>query len=74
VIPNLRHPSRFVVFRRSSIWKKGTGDSESICGAPPGIVLTTSSTLHVDFASAALKIPAASSGQPTSKYTAENQG
>lgn len=25
-MPYLRHPSRFVVFSRSSRWKKGTGD------------------------------------------------
>ena len=62
-MPNRRHPSRFVVFRRSSMWKKGTGDSESDCGAPPGMVETTSSTFHVGRASAALRIPAASSGQ-----------
>lgn len=53
LIPNLRQPSRLVVFRRSSMWKKGTGEVESVCGAPPGIVATTASTVHDGFASLA---------------------
>jgi len=50
LIPNRRHPSRFVVFKRSSMWKNGTGDEESVSGAPPGIFATTASTLHGAFA------------------------
>jgi hypothetical protein len=64
-MPNRRHPSRFVVFKRSSMWKNGTGDSEPTSGGPPGIFATTSSTFHVGFACAALNIPAAPSGQLT---------
>ena len=43
---NLRHPSRLVVLRRSSIWKKGTGEDELLCGGPPGSDATTCSTDH----------------------------
>jgi len=46
VMPNLRQPSRLVVLRRSSIWKKGTGEEESVCGGPPGRDSTTCSTDH----------------------------
>jgi hypothetical protein len=56
-MPNLRHPSRLVVFRRSSIWKKGTGELGSGCGTPPGIFATTASTHHGSFAAAAVRIP-----------------
>jgi hypothetical protein len=56
-MPNRRHPSRLVVFSRSSIWKKGTGDSESVAGGPPGIFATTASTVHVGFAFAAPRRP-----------------
>jgi hypothetical protein len=45
-MPNRRHPSRFVVFRRSSIWKKGTGEDEPVSGGPPGIAAMTASTFH----------------------------
>lgn len=31
------------------MWKKGTGEVESVCGAPPGIVATTASTDHDGF-------------------------
>jgi len=45
-MPNRRHPSRFVVFKRSSIWKNGTGEDESVSGGPPGILAMTASTFH----------------------------
>lgn len=31
-MPNLRQPSRLVVFNRSSMWKNGTGDEECVSG------------------------------------------
>lgn len=49
-IPNLLHPSRFEVLRRSRTWKKGTGESELVFGAPPGIFATAASTVHGSFA------------------------
>jgi hypothetical protein len=33
LMPNLLHPSRFVVLRRSSIWKKSMGEVE-LCNGP----------------------------------------
>jgi hypothetical protein len=59
LIPNRRHPSRFVVFKRSSMWKNGTGDEESVSGGPPGIFATTASTLHGPWVAFAVRIPGA---------------
>jgi hypothetical protein len=58
-IPNRRQPSRLVVFKRSSIWKNGTGDSVSDAGGPPGIEPTTFSTVQGSLAIAAVTIPGA---------------
>jgi hypothetical protein len=62
-MPNRRHPSRFVVFRRSSIWKKGMGEVELVSGAPPGMLATTASTDHGACAVAAVRSPGATEGQ-----------
>jgi hypothetical protein len=56
-IPNLLHPSLFVVFKRSSIWKNGIGDVVSDSGAPPGIDATTFSTDHGSSMDEELSIP-----------------
>jgi len=32
LMPNLRHPSLFVVFSRSSMWKNATGEDVLACG------------------------------------------
>ena len=62
-MPNRRQPSRLVVLRRSSMWKKGTGEEESATGGPPGIFATTASTVHGAFAPVALRIPGSVSSQ-----------
>ena len=54
-MPNLRQPSRLVVLRRSSMWKKGTGEEEPATGGPPGISATTASTVHGAFAAPELR-------------------
>jgi hypothetical protein len=59
LIPNRRHPSRFVVFKHSSMWKNGTGDEESVSGAPPGIFAITASTLHGAWAAFAVRMSGA---------------
>jgi hypothetical protein len=41
------------------MWKKGTGESESDAGGPPGIDPTTFSTVHGSFAIAAVTLPGA---------------
>lgn len=61
-MPNLLHPSRLVVFRRSSMWKNGTGDSESEAGAPPGIEDATFSTDHSSFTVETVGAPGAMYG------------
>jgi hypothetical protein len=50
-MPNRRQPSRLVSLRRSSIWKKGTGEAEFSSGGPPGSFATTASTDHGAFVS-----------------------
>lgn len=46
LMPNLRHPSRLVVFRRSRRWKKGTGEDE--CCSSGARVERTVSGVHPD--------------------------
>lgn len=46
LIPNLRQPSRLVVFRRSRRWKKGTGEDE--CFSRGASVERTVSGVHCD--------------------------
>lgn len=45
-IPNRLQPSRFVVLRRSKIWKYATGELDPCAGSPVGIVSSTFSTVH----------------------------
>jgi hypothetical protein len=49
--------------RRSSMWKKGTGEEEPAIGVPPGSFTTTPSTVHGDFALGDVRIPGSVVGE-----------
>ena len=62
-MPDRRQPSRLVVLRRSSMWKKGTGEEEPATGVPPGSFATTPSTVHSGFALEDVRIPGSVVGE-----------
>jgi hypothetical protein len=56
-MPCHRQPSRFVVLRRLSMWKKGTGEEEPATRVPPRSFATTPSTVYSAFALEDVRIP-----------------